>query len=307
MNPWLPIAIIPSALFAVSNYLDKYLIERYFKDQGNGAMIIFSSLIGVAVLPFVLIFERGVFSLSPATTALMIGNGMLYVIALVPYLAAMRDDDASVAVPLWQLIPVFGYLLGYFFLGESLGSAQVLGGLVVIAGAFLLSLDLSDGWPTLRSRTLLLMAFSSLLMALNGVLFKLFALDSSYGTTIFWDSTGLVVVGILYFIFSQTAREQFLSVLKMNTRGALALNTSNEVVNIIAMLILNYAFLLAPIALVMLANAAQPVFVLALGVTLTLLFPQAISESLARRVLVPKILAILVLVAGVILMDSSAL
>lgn len=303
---WLPIALVPSALFAVSNYLDKYLLERYFKAEGNGALIIFSSLIGILAAPAVLLFDRSALSIVPATAFLMTLNGMLYVVGLLPYFSAMRDEEASVAVPLWQLIPVFGYLLGFLFLGEALSPWQIGAGCVVIAGALLLSMDFDEARTHLKWRIFMLMALSSLLMALNGVLFKHFALDASYGATIFWDCIGLVAIGFLYLLFAPASRREFFQVFRRNATGALTLNAVNEVVNIIAMFILNYAILLAPIALVFLANAAQPVFVLAFGIVLTLLVPHLVEERLSRKVLVQKFSAIILLGAGALLMDLAS-
>lgn len=304
--PWLALALVPSALFAVSNYLDKYLIEKYFHDQGNGALIIFSSLIGMVAMPAVLLVDRGGLSLPLSTAVFLTANGMLYVIGLLPYLAALRHEDASVAVPLWQLIPVFGYIFGYFFLGESLNLSQIGAGLIIILGAFGLSLDMDAIRVSIKWRTFLLMSLSSGIMALNGVLFKLLTLNASYGATIFWDSAGLVVIGMLYLIFAPIARKQFFEVFKKNSGAALALNGLNEVVNIIAMFILNYALLLAPVALIFLANAAQPLFVLSIGILLTLLFPHLISEKIEKKVLIQKLAAIVVLAVGAYLLDLAS-
>lgn len=300
---WLPLALIPSALFAVSNYLDKYLLEKYFKFQGNGALIIFSSLIGIVAAPIVLLFDLSALSVAPLTALFITANGMLYVIALLPYLASMRDEETSVAVPLWQLIPVFGYLFGYLFLSETLTLGQIGAGLVVILGALLLSMDFDEARNTLKWRLFLLMSLSSALMALNGVLFKVFAIEVTYGATIFWDCIGLVVIGMLYLIFAPVARREFFEVFRVNGRGALTLNAINEVVNIIAMFILNYALLLAPVALIFLANAAQPLFVLVFGVALTLLVPHLVEERLGSKVLAQKLIAIALLGIGAFLMD----
>ncbi len=303
---WLPIALIPSALFAVCNYLDKYLIEEYFKEQGNGALIIFSSLIGVVVLPFIVLFIGSSFLIAPLLALAMVGNGVLYVLALLPYLSALHDDEASVVVPLWQLIPVFGYLLGYLTLGESLSATQLIAGAIIVAGAFTLSLGVRPGEFHVKWKTFALMAFSSLLMALNGVLFKLFALDASYGVTLFWDSVGLIVIGVAYLVFSPSSRHSFIEVFRQNSRGVLTLNGANEVINIVAMFILNYALLLAPVTFVFLANASQPLWVLLFGVILTLLFPHVIAENLDRRTIAQKLFAILLLGIGVFLMDAAA-
>lgn len=301
--PWLAIALVPPALFAVSNYLDKYLLEKYFKHQGNGALIIFSSLIGFVALPFILIFTRGVFDLPVSDAVLITINGMLYVIALLPYFAAMREDEASVAAPLFQFIPVFGYILGYFMLGEALSLAQIAASLLIVIGGFVLSFDSTPGEWRFKWRILGMMTLSSVLMALNSVAFKFFALDASYWVTSFWGYVGLGLIGVLFLLLAPISRRQFMSVFRANSAGALGINSLNELVNIIGMFILNYALLLAPVAFIFLAGAAQPLFILVYGVILTMLFPRVIEENLERRVLIQKGIAVAILVGGAFLLD----
>jgi uncharacterized membrane protein len=300
---WFFIALVPPALFAVSNYLDKYLLSTYFKDQGSGALIIFSSLVGLIAIPFILIFQRSVFDLTLSTEIFMAASGALYIIALLPYFASLRDDDASVVVPLWQLIPVFGYIFGYFILGETMSLGQIGAGVLVLAGGFLLSLDFQATKFSVKWRLLLLMALASILMALNSVAFKYFALDASYWVTSFWSYVGLVAVGIGFLVFSKTSRMQFVAVFKVNSLQALGINTINEIVNVVGMFILNFALLLAPVAYIFLAGSVQPLFVLIYGVVLTLLFPKYIEENIERSVLIQKVIAITLMVAGAFLMD----
>jgi hypothetical protein len=60
-----------------------------------------------------------------------------------------------------------------------------------------------------------------------------------------------------------------------------------------------YAMLLAPVALVLLVNSFQPVFVFALGILLTLFFPCVVRESLDRMKMLQKGVGIgLMLVGG---------
>jgi hypothetical protein len=49
-----------------------------------------------------------------------------------------------------------------------------------------------------------------------------------------------------------------------------------------------YATLLAPVALVLLVNSFQPLFVFTLGIALTLFFPRVAKESLGRMKLLQK-------------------
>lgn len=301
--PVLVLALIPPALFAVSNYLDKYLLSRYFAHQGNGALIIFSSLIGLVTLPVIMVMAPEVVATTTQDAVLMILNGMIYVLALLPYFSAMRDDDASVVAPLFQLIPVIGYGLGYIFLGETLAPMQLVAGSIILIGAFVIALEQTADRIRIRWRPLLLMALSSGLMALNSVLFKVFALDHTYWVTSFWGYAGLGLFGLGWLILTPQARREFKAVWQTNSLPALGLNTLNEVVNIMGMLVVNYALLLAPVALIFLAGAAQPLFILAIGILLTVLFPHVVRETMDRNTLIQKGIAIAILVVGAFLLD----
>jgi hypothetical protein len=59
-----------------------------------------------------------------------------------------------------------------------------------------------------------------------------------------------------------------------------------------------YATLLAPVALVLVVNSFQPLFVFALGIVLTLLLPRVAKESLDRRKMLQKGVGIGLMVVG---------
>lgn len=117
---WFLIALVAPALWSVSNHIDKYLVSKYFKGGGTGAMPIFSSGIGFLVLPVILVFHPEVLSFPIMQGLVVAFNGFIYIAALLPYIYALQRDEASIVVPLFQTIPVFGYILGYIFFGEQL-------------------------------------------------------------------------------------------------------------------------------------------------------------------------------------------
>ena len=63
-----------------------------------------------------------------------------------------------------------------------------------------------------------------------------------------------------------------------------------------------YAYLLAPIALVLLTESFQPIFVLALGILLTIFFPKISVEKIEAKHLWQKIIAILITGIGTFLL-----
>ncbi len=295
---WFLIALLPPALWSATNHIDKYLVSKYFKGAGVGALMVFSSLIGLFLLPIIAFLHPEVLSFSSSSILIAV-NGFLYILAVLPYFYALQKDEASICVPLFQLIPVFSYVLAYFVLGETLTNNQLFGGLLIVAGAIGISLDLSDGKKIkFKKEVFWLMMLSSIIFALNFLFFKYFAIQSSFWFVSFWEYVGFAIFAFLLMIFIKSYREQFITVMKTNRVSVISLNGVNEIVNIIAKVSFNFASLLAPITVIWIVNGFQPFFVFAYGVLLTVFFPHISQEKIGRRDLTQKIIAIIVMFVG---------
>jgi uncharacterized membrane protein len=296
---WFLIALIPPALWSVTNHIDKYLVSKYFKGGGIGALMVFSSLIGLCILPFILFFYPAVVNISPLTAILITINGWLYLLAVLPYLYALEKDEASIAVPMFQMIPVFSYILAYIVLKETLSAGQILGGALIVIGAVIISFELEDGKKMkFKKAVFWLMMLSSLFFALNFLFFKYFALQSDFWTTSFWEYAGFAVFAVFLMLFVRPYRKEFFSVMKGNRITVIGLNGFNETVNLLAKASFNFASLLAPVTLIWIVNGFQPFFVFAYGVILTLFFPKISQEKITKKHLIQKIVAILIMFAG---------
>jgi len=175
----------------------------------------------------------------------------------------------------------------------------------VIVGAIGISLHLTDDKKIqFRKGAFWLMMLSSLLFALNFILFKYFAVQSSFWLTSFWEYVGFAIFAFLLMIFVKSYREQFISVMKTNKVFVLGLNGANEVVNIIAKISFNFASLLTPITVTLIVNGFQPFFVFAYGIILTLFFPNVVQEDIRKKVLIQKILSIVVMFVGTYFLNS---
>lgn len=296
--------MVGPALWSVSNHLDKYLISKYFKSAGVGSLIIFSSLFGIFVLPFILLIEPNVLRIQPYHIFILWLNSLLYVLGIIAYLYALRKDEASIVVPMFQMIPVFGYVVAYFILGETLNTKQILASLLIIVAAVALSLDLSGTKPKIKTIVLLLMVLSSFLISIGGVLFKLAALEATFWISTFWSYVGLASIGVFLYAFITSYREQFLFVMQSNKIPVIGLNSFNEIINAGASLATSFASLLVPITLVWVVNDFQPFFVFVYGVILTLFFPRLGTESLIKRHVIQKVLAIIVMFVGTYILNS---
>lgn len=302
---WFLIALIPPALWSITNHMDKFLISKYFKGGGVGALMVFSSLIGLLLLPFILIFNPHVFTIAPQNAFLIALNGFLYVAAILPYFYALNKDEASTVVPLFQMIPVLSYVLAFFILGETLSTKQILASTLVVVGAIGISLELSEGKRIrIKKDVLGYMFLSSFLFALNFIIFKHFALELSFWVSAFWEYVGFAIFAALLMIFVRSYRRQFVDVMKQNKITVVGLNGLNELINIGAKMSFNFASLLAPVTLIWVVNGTQPFFVFMYGVILTIFFPKLGVESLAKRHLTQKAVAIAVMFLGTYLINS---
>src|SRR3954451_17481327 len=137
---WLVFAFCGPVLWAISVHLDKYLVERYFKNADVIVLLIFTALIGVLLMPVIAWFEPTVLQRNWGSIGLMMLSGVFYMGALAFYLRALQGHEASVVAPFFQSMPLFGYGLGYLLLGEALTARQTGGGALIVLGVLLVSI-----------------------------------------------------------------------------------------------------------------------------------------------------------------------
>lgn len=295
---WFFIALIGPFLYTVANHTDKYLISKYLKGGRVGSLIIFSSFFSIVALPAVIFFHPDILNVSLLQAIALAVNGMLIVFSVLFYFYALTYDDASSVVPFYQTIPVFAFILGYFFLGETITMGQGIASAVILFGALVLSFDFGSGARRFKKEVVFLMLGASLLYAVNGIVFKFIAIDSGFWTSTFWGLVGKIILGFGFLIFVPIYRNQFLAMVKENNFIVLGLNSLSEAMFIIGEGVTQFATLLAPVALVLLVNSFQPVFVFATGVALTVFLPHVSKESITSKVLVQKIFGIGLIVVG---------
>lgn len=298
---WFLIALIGPALWALVNHIDKYIISKYFSGPGVGSLVLFTSLSGLIMSFFIFIFGFNHIFIG-LLSAFVIGiNGALLVSAFIPYLYALENEEASWASTLYQLIPVFGYILGLIFLHEQLTTPQLSASLLIIAGAITISLDFSQKIK-LKAKPFWLMVLSSFMIAVNALIFKIIALDQNFWGTAFWEYVGGGVFGILLFTLIPLYRKQFIATIQRGKKAVLTINLISELLNIFAKLAANFASLLAPLALVWVVNGFQPFIVFIYGVILTLFIPSLGKENIGKNIIIQKLSAMTVMFIGIYLL-----
>lgn len=300
---WFLVALGAPLLYTSANYIDKFVLSRFVQDKGGvGGIVIFSSLFAVVVVPISFLISPETLSLALSLKIILVVNGVVSMSSLIIYLNALQKFDTSSVVPLYQLIPVFSYILGYLILDEVLNLIQIVACLLIIIGAFALSLTMEGGKMKLNGKLLKLMSAASLFSALTGVIFKKVALDVGYWQSQFWEYCGIFLLGLFLLIFIRTYRQDFVK-LYHSTRGRIfGYSSATEAAMIGADLLFNFSILLVPVTLVYVVNSFQPLFVLVFGLVLSRLWPKYYSEIHSRQGLIQKAAAIIIMVAGAALL-----
>jgi len=300
---WIALAFCGPLLWAISTHIDKYLVEKYFKESGVGALLIFTSLIGLAALPFIAAFQD-VMSLGRTGILVTTTSGLMYLTAMYFYLRALQQEEASVIAPLFQTSTLFTYAFAYFVLGEALTPVKIAGGLLIAASAVTVTYE-----PGRRHRfkfgivALLLLCTATL--AASSVIFKVFAIKDAFWPVAFWTFAGEAVFGAVMLLWPGVRRD-FLGMFAKSPGAVMGINAANELINLGGGLAARYASLLGPVALVQAIGGTTSFFVFVIGVLLTLFFPNLGREDLSRRSLIRKSLAVVYIVAGVILIGGNS-
>jgi drug/metabolite transporter (DMT)-like permease len=297
---WVVFAFSGPVLWAISVHLDKYLVERFFKESNVAVMLLFTAFVGVLLLPFIWLFEPSVTTPGAGSIALIILAGLLYMGAMLLYLQALQTEEASVVAPYFQAGPLFGYGLAYVVLGETLSGPQLAGGVMIVLGALTVSVRFEHGARLFKTRLAALMLTCGFAGALSGLIFKIFALDVEFWTTTFWVYVGEAIFGCALLLVP-TYRRQLMAMLRVNTGALLSINGSNELINLGGSLGNRYALMFAPLSIVQAIGSTTTLFVFAFGVVLSLIWPGFGRENLSGRELLRKGAAAVLVAFGVAL------
>jgi uncharacterized membrane protein len=300
---WILLAFLGPVLWAASTHIDKYLVERFFKDSGVGALLIFTALLGLLGLPFIAAFVD-VFSIGTTGIAVTSLSGLLYLTAMYFYLRALQQEEASVIAPLFQTSTLFTYAIAYFVLHEHPTGSKLLGGALIIVSALVVSYEPGRKF-SFKLGVVVPILICTATLAASAVIFKMFAIKDAFWAVTFWNFAGEAVFGAVMLAIPRVRRD-FLGMFRKSPGAVIGINAANELINLGGGLAARFASLLGPVSLVQAISGTTSFFVFAFGVLLSLFFPKLGREDMSRAALLRKGAAIVLIVPGVILIGSGS-
>jgi len=284
--------MISPLLWAICNHIDKIILERYFKDGGVGTLIIVSALSSVIATPFLFMIDPSVLDVGRDSVGIVVILALLDIVLLWAYLNAMQRDDSSRVIVYYQLVPIFGIVAGWLFLGEIITKYQLVAMLIVILGTSIISLENVEGRFRFKGRTVGYMLIASASWATELAIFKVVALEENAWRTLFWKHIVLMFVGVFLYLFIPKYRNSFRLAMQSNSIPLLSANLLNEVLYMLGTVSYGLAAMLAPVALVLLTETFQSIFVFLLAILIARFIPKLATESVDRTHIVMRSVAI---------------
>lgn len=308
---WVWLSMGAVVLAVGGTLFDKYLLEKYFgsrakeEEAGPGALLLFSTYFSGVILAGLLLFghEDMVMNRNASQYALLAGG--LNASWILLYLHAINRSEMSRVVPLFQTIPLFGLVLAFITLGETLSITQLWSVAFMLLGALVLMHERSGSYFKLDVKTLLLMLGSSFMVALSQTTFKVATTYSNYITATIWLWLGFLLFGVVLHICITKYRLEFNYMLKERLRNVLTLNSFNEVFDNLGELVLFAAVMIGPIALVQSLGVYEPLLIFVVSIILVKFGSTYLHEDISKPVLFQKSVGIVLILIGSLILYSA--
>ena len=298
---WLTVTIVAYLIMAVVFLVDKYLLVSSIPNPR-----VYAFLIGIAgiflifLIPFVDFYVPSLFQL-----LLSFGAGASFVLALFWFFKALQKFNVSQVVPaVGALTPIFTFFLIYLssFGKETLSFYEIASFAILIFGSVLITFEREK---SINAKSLKLSLLSAFLFSLYFVMTKYVYLEQPFLNSLIWTRLGGALLALFLFIIWPDVKKQIFSSQDGLQKKSLAIVAANQTVGAGAGILQNWAIALAPLAYVAFINALQGVqyaFLLVLSVFISWKFPSILKESLSKRIIIQRVIAILLIVFGMALL-----
>lgn len=294
---WVFFAVFARAIWAGNNVVDKHLISRHIQNPVSYLFIVTSiQLLVLVIIPF---HNLSVPPLNILLAAFF--SGALFMYGLLPYFQSLTFEEASRSVSIWQITPIFVLIISSLTVGEQFDTNDWMAFVLLFTGGILISTRKIESKFHL-SKAFFLMLGSCVIFAIQTVLSKYVYLNIVYLDGFMLSRIGafLGVLPILFFSSQRTAIVKSIVSVGNKVKIIILINT---LIAISALASYEYAISKSSVTLVNALGGIQTVFLLLYATILSLWFPSIVKEELRKSVLILKVLAISLIIAGVYLVS----
>lgn len=296
---WFWYALATPFFYSFSNFIDKFLVEKRVK---NPMVLTVAGGLLTCLLGIIIGFLGGFAPIPMFHLILILSAGVLLEFYIWPYYLALKIDDASRVVPLYQFVSVFVLTMSALFLREIITPRQLFGFIFILFGGFMISTNTIDGKLFKPRKSLWYMMLSSFLYGSVLILFRFVTVSYGFWTTLTYEFIG-TGIGAIMLLGIPSIRRVFVKQI-IEIRSIAGLLIFNNGISLMAQMSGAFALSLTSAPLVSIVGGTQPIMVLAIGYILSKWFPRILEEDIRKSVVGFKLLMIFFIIIGVYLINA---
>lgn len=259
-------------LYAISNLLDRFLVTGEDADSEAGPLMAISGLFNLLFALVIAVYMQ----LTNKVVQLdifwpMFANGLLYLVAIWIYLRILKKEETTRVVPWFQIIPIFGLVVAWFMLDESFGILEIIAICAMIIGGFILSVKKG----VVNGKLMVGMIICTGLIAVNDVVFAVYGREAESISGALFASVAGNAFWCLLVLVGKKERNGFY----IGLRTKFYLQSSGEIIFIVADAIFDVAKLFAPVAIVQAVCCTHPLFAYVGVILFAKAYPKAFEEE----------------------------
>ncbi|MBS3068589.1 DMT family transporter [Candidatus Micrarchaeota archaeon] len=293
---WILIAIFSYFLFALGNIFEKILRTNHLKSPLSLLFLSgISSFFLLPILPMFFPIDFGNFFL----IVLGITVGVTSFAGFLPFLVALKNEETSRLVSLWNFAPIITFILAFFILQERLPENFYLSFTFIFAGGILISFkDLKGNFSTFA---FLMMFLSNLLYSISLVIMKYALIFFDFFSVFFYAAIGNVLFILLFFIFGKTRLVIMGDLRKIKQKTTVV---AYWFVVILAFFLYYLSVRSGPVSMVAVLGGFQGLFVFLLAFILSHLLPHVLKEDTRLESVSIKVISILLIIVGLYILNN---
>ena len=299
---WVIFALIGPLFWTVSNFLDKYAVEKVTTGVADYAF--WGGIGAIFVVTLIPVF----FDINIPETWLLIlimSAGFLLSYVFMLYGHIVSHTDVSRVVPIFQLRTIMVFVAGALFFGEVMNAGQTLGLFVAIAGTLVLSLDFAQMKKPKLNRWTLYAVVGTAGFAIIILINDLAVENLDIPSIMFIFDIGYLLAAASYLLRKSWRKEIFEGIRTATWRKA-GLFAINDISDELGQLFSKLAFVGAPAAaLVPAVQGIQAFYAVIAGLAITVWFPHITKEDISKRMLLQKCAGAAIIIVGIMLVQLS--
>lgn len=285
---WQIIAILSGLVFAVTNVLDKYTLNKLVSDP---ALNVLSQVIIVGFAVLIAIFH-GLVPISLGNLLLALIAGALESLSILLYFHAAKMDEISRVLPVWYFDTVFIAIFAVFLLNEIFAPSTYFGIALLLLGIIIIGMRKIEK-PKITKATAIMLA-ASFIMAISAVIVKYLLGFGDYLSILAYMLFGYTIILLPLLILKF---RKVVLLIQKNKKGV-AMLVTKESVTVFATALYVFAASMGPITLVNALSSLQPLFLLGFAVVASIFYPKILHEEIRGANLEIKIASIILILLG---------